>query len=59
VYLVEIKAAAIDVVAEAALTRGIEIAFADNELVQAGDRSIDAELLALAEQAAAREPVTP
>jgi cyclic 2,3-diphosphoglycerate synthetase len=59
VYLVEIKAAAIDVVAEAALTRGLEIAFADNELVQAGDRSIDAELLALAEQAAAREPVTP
>jgi cyclic 2,3-diphosphoglycerate synthase len=59
VYLVEIKAAAIDVVAEAALTRGLEIVFADNELVQAGDRSIDAELLALAEQAAAREPVTP
>jgi cyclic 2,3-diphosphoglycerate synthetase len=59
VYLVEIKAAAIDVVAEAALTRGIEIAFADNELVQAGDRSLDAELLALAEQAAVGEPVTP
>jgi cyclic 2,3-diphosphoglycerate synthetase len=59
VYLVEIKAAAIDVVAEAALTRGIEVAFADNELVPTGDQSIDAELLALAEQAAAREPVTP
>jgi cyclic 2,3-diphosphoglycerate synthetase len=59
VYLVEIKAAAIDVVAEAALTRGIELVFADNELVQAGDGSLDAELRALAEQAAAREPVTP
>ncbi|HEY2939139.1 MAG TPA: hypothetical protein VGJ27_04950 [Gaiellaceae bacterium] len=59
VYLVEIKAAAIDVVAEVALTRGLEIAFADNELVPAGGRSLDAELLAVAEQAAAREPVTP
>ena len=58
-YLVEIKAAAIDVVAEAAFTRGTEVAFADNELVPAGDRSIDAELLALVEQAAAREAVTP
>ena len=59
VYLVEIKAAAIDVVAEAALTRGIEIVFADNELVPAGDRSLDAELLAVAERAVAKEPVTP
>jgi cyclic 2,3-diphosphoglycerate synthetase len=59
VYLVEIKAAAIDVVAEAGLTRRVEITFADNELVQAGGHSLDAELLALAQQAAAREPVTP
>jgi cyclic 2,3-diphosphoglycerate synthetase len=33
VYLVEIKAAAIDVVAETALERGRELVFADNELV--------------------------
>jgi cyclic 2,3-diphosphoglycerate synthetase len=33
VYLVEIKAAAIDVVAEAAAERGAEVVFADNEVV--------------------------
>ena len=33
VFLVEIKAAAIDVVAETALARGRELVFADNELV--------------------------
>jgi cyclic 2,3-diphosphoglycerate synthetase len=44
-YLVEIKAAAIDVVAEAALARGRELLFADNELVGDG---LDAALLALA-----------
>lgn len=33
VYLVEIKAAAIDLVAEAALTRGAEVVFAENEVV--------------------------
>ena len=36
VYLVEIKAAAIDLVAEAALTRGAEVVFADNEVVCPG-----------------------
>jgi cyclic 2,3-diphosphoglycerate synthetase len=36
VYLVEIKAAAIDVVAEAAVERGRELVFADNELVGDG-----------------------
>ncbi len=35
-YLVEIKAAAIDVVAEAAVARGRELVFADNELVGEG-----------------------
>jgi cyclic 2,3-diphosphoglycerate synthetase len=35
VYLVEIKAAAIDVVAEAAQERGAEIVFAENEVVSA------------------------
>ena len=33
VYLVEIKAAAIDVVAEAALERGVQVVFAENEVV--------------------------
>jgi cyclic 2,3-diphosphoglycerate synthetase len=33
VYLVEIKAAAIDVVAEVAAERGVELVFADNEVV--------------------------
>ena len=33
VYLVEIKAAAIDVVAEAALERGAQVVFAENEVV--------------------------
>jgi cyclic 2,3-diphosphoglycerate synthase len=35
VYLVEIKAAAIDLVAEAALMRGAEVVFAENEVVSA------------------------
>ena len=45
VYLVEIKAAAIDVVAEAAVARGRELVFADNELI--GER-VDEALPALA-----------
>jgi cyclic 2,3-diphosphoglycerate synthase len=36
VYLVEIKAAAIDVVAEIAAERGVEIVFADNEVIAEG-----------------------
>jgi cyclic 2,3-diphosphoglycerate synthetase len=59
VYLVEIKAAAIDVVAEAALARGVEVVFADNELVSAGVLDLDTELIRLAEQAVAREAVAP
>jgi cyclic 2,3-diphosphoglycerate synthetase len=56
-YLVEIKAAAIDVVAEAAAERGIEVVFCDNELLPLpGEPDLDAELHALAD-AAAREPV--
>ena len=51
VYLVEIKAAAIDVVAEAALERGRELVFADNELVGDG---IDEQLLALVKEPVAR-----
>ena len=49
-YLVEIKAAAIDMVAEAAVARGRELVFADNELV---GESVDEALLALAPK---REP---
>jgi len=52
VYLVEIKAAAIDVVAEAALERGRKLVFADNELVS--DTHLDAQLLALAKEPALR-----
>ena len=57
VYLVEIKAAAIDVVAEAALERGVEVVFADNELVPVGVLDLDTELIRLADQAIAREAV--
>jgi cyclic 2,3-diphosphoglycerate synthetase len=57
VYLVEIKAAAIDVVAEDALVRGVEVVFADNELVPVGVLDLDTELVRLADQAIAREAV--
>jgi cyclic 2,3-diphosphoglycerate synthetase len=50
VYLAEIKAAAIEVVAETALERGRQLVFADNELVGDG---VDSQLLALV-----KEPVT-
>jgi len=41
-YVVEIKAAAIDMVAEAALERGVKLVFADNEVVpQAGELDLD------------------
>jgi cyclic 2,3-diphosphoglycerate synthase len=49
-YLVEIKAAAIDVVAEQAAGRGVEVVFADNSVLpMAGEADLDKELLALAE----------
>jgi cyclic 2,3-diphosphoglycerate synthetase len=48
VYLVEIKAAAVDVVAEAALERGAEVVFADNEVVLLpGEPSLDDAILHL------------
>jgi cyclic 2,3-diphosphoglycerate synthase len=47
VYVVEIKAAAIDVVAEVAAERGVELVFADNEVVAPG---LDDLLLGLANQ---------
>jgi cyclic 2,3-diphosphoglycerate synthetase len=50
VYLVEIKAAAIDVVAEAAAERAIEIVFAENEVVPLpGEPDLDAHLSGLVE----------
>jgi cyclic 2,3-diphosphoglycerate synthase len=48
VFLVEIKAAAIDVVAEAARERGVELVFAENEVVtMAGEPSLDDAILQL------------
>ena len=58
-YLVEIKAAAIDVVAEAAAERGIPVVFADNEVLPlAGEPDLEAEVEMLAE-AAMREEAVP
>jgi cyclic 2,3-diphosphoglycerate synthetase len=55
VFLTEIKAAAIDVVAEAAAERGAEVVFADNQVVSLpGEPDLDEQLLALAETAAAQ-----
>ena len=48
VYLVELKAAAIDVVAEAALARGAEVVLAANDVVS---DELDERVLALAKQA--------
>jgi cyclic 2,3-diphosphoglycerate synthase len=57
VFLVEIKAAAIDVVAEAASERGTELVFADNELRPVdGDDELDEALRRLAADAVG-EPV--
>jgi cyclic 2,3-diphosphoglycerate synthase len=57
VFLVEIKAAAIDVVAEAASARGVVLVFADNEVLPvAGEDDLDAALRRLAADAVG-EPV--
>lgn len=53
VYVVEIKAAAIDVVAEAAAERGAELVLAGNDVVPL-DGDLDGLLRGLAEQVAAR-----
>ena len=53
-YLVEIKAAAIDVVSEAASERGIEVVFADNDVQPVpGQPNLDDELRELAAAALA------
>ncbi|HEY7149965.1 MAG TPA: hypothetical protein VH420_11030 [Gaiellaceae bacterium] len=55
VFLIEIKAAAIDVVAEAALARGAECVFAMNDVQPLDDGvDLDAELHALADAATAQ-----
>ena len=55
VFVVELKAAAIDVVAEAALERGVEVVLASNDVVPLSrEVDLDAELLRLADEAAAR-----
>jgi cyclic 2,3-diphosphoglycerate synthetase len=51
VFLVELKAAAIDVVAEAAHERGIELVLAGNDVETVGGEDLDAELLRLAREA--------
>jgi cyclic 2,3-diphosphoglycerate synthase len=53
VYLVELKAAAVDVVAEEALARGADVVLAANDVVPLhGEPDLDAELRRLAEEAA-------
>jgi cyclic 2,3-diphosphoglycerate synthetase len=54
VFLTEIKAAAIDVVAEAAVAAGRELVFCDNEPRAVDGSDIDARLAALADTACAR-----
>jgi cyclic 2,3-diphosphoglycerate synthetase len=51
VFLTEIKAAAIDVVAEAGAKRGIQVVLVANEIVSvAGQPELEPALLALADQ---------
>ena len=52
IWVVELKAAAVDVVAEAGLERGVEVVLARNDVVPV-EGDLDAELLRLAEEAAA------
>jgi cyclic 2,3-diphosphoglycerate synthase len=56
VYLTEIKAAAIDVVAEIAETRGIAVVFADNEVLPLpGERELDEAVEAIADMVVAEK----
>ena len=55
-YVIEIKAAAIDVVAEAAQERGARVVFARNDVVSLpGERDLDSALLELADAAVAEK----
>ena len=59
VFLVELKAAAVDVVAEEALARGVEIVLAANDVLPlGGEIDFDAELERLAAEATALVPET-
>jgi cyclic 2,3-diphosphoglycerate synthetase len=53
VFLVELKAAAIDVVAEAARERAVDVVLAGSDVLTADGQDLDAELLRLAAEAAA------
>ncbi|MCP9487458.1 MAG: hypothetical protein MSC30_16540 [Gaiellaceae bacterium MAG52_C11] len=54
IFLVELKAAAIDVVAEAAAEQGVEVVLAGSDVLPAeGERDLDAEVLRLADEACA------
>jgi len=53
VFLVELKAAAIDVVAEAASQRGVEVVLAGSDVLAADGQDLDAELQLLAEEVCA------
>jgi cyclic 2,3-diphosphoglycerate synthase len=53
VFLVELKAAAVDVVAEAASARGIDLVLAGNDVETVDGQDLDAELLRLADEAQA------
>lgn len=58
VFLIELKAAAIDVVAETAVERGADVVLADNEALSLpGGPDLDTELRALAEAAASTPAV--
>jgi cyclic 2,3-diphosphoglycerate synthetase len=52
VFLVELKAAAIDVVAEAARERKIDVVLTGSDVLSVDGQDLDAELLRLAEEAA-------
>ena len=52
VFLVELKAAAIDVVAEAARERGVDVVLAGSDVLSVDGEDLDAELLRVAEEAA-------
>ena len=53
VFLVELKAAAIDVVAEAASERGVDVVLAGSDVLTADGQDLDAELLRLAAEVTA------
>jgi cyclic 2,3-diphosphoglycerate synthase len=60
VFLTEIKAAAIDVIAEAAETRGVQVVFAHNEVMTLpGERDLDEAVTALADAVIAERSVAP